>query len=511
MATLLPAPFILSRAFRSIGDKLLPYIHIGRFFDLPTFGLFMCLAFVAAYFALDAEIKRRKLSLDTYSVVAYVALAGILGAKLWHIMDTPADRPTLDLLFSWQVFGWFRGGFAWFGGFVAGIATLLLIARRHRVNLLAMLDLSSSAAAIGYAVGRIGCLVSGDGDYGIPTNLPWGMAFPNGLAPTTQACVNWKDAAHPLGWPADCAVHPTPIYEFLAGVLIFWYIWRRGSRALRTPLGPGVIVGEFLILSGLERFLVEFIRINPRVIFIPIAPHAALGMSNAQFTALLSIVAGIIILLFARWRFRRVAPVHKVLDHVTQHGSEVKPEYHRATPECPHPERWRMFDTMTAEVEVLEFLRCLVTTVKPNIIVETGTFLGVSTVYMAEGLKQNGFGKIITCEPDPEVFAKAKEKIAASGLSKWVDSRQQSSLEIKVSGTIDMLFCDSVVELREQEVRHFLPQVNPTGLVLMHDASSHLKTVRDAALKLEQEQLISVVLLPTPRGLVIAQKREGRK
>lgn len=444
----------------------------------------MCLAFVAAYFALDAEIKRRKLTLDTYSVVAYVALAGILGAKLWHIMDTPADRPTLDLLFSWQVLGWFRGGFAWFGGFVAGIATLLLIARSNRVNWLSMLDLSSSAAAIGYAVGRIGCLVSGDGDYGIPTNLPWGMAFPHGLVPTTQR------------------VHPTPIYEFLAGALIFWYIWRRGTRALRTPLAPGVIVGEFLILSGIERFLVEFIRINPRVI---------LGMSNAQFTALLSVVAGIIILLLARWRFRRVDPVHKVLDHVAQHGSEVKPEYHRATPECPHPERWRMFDTMTAEVEVLEFLRCLVTTVKPNVILETGTFMGVSTVYMAEGLKQNGFGKIITCEPDPEVFAKAKQKIATSGLSKWVDARQQSSLEIKVSGTIDMLFCDSVVELREQEVRHFLPQVNPTGLVLMHDASSHLKTVRDAALKLEQEQLISVVLLPTPRGLVLAQKREGRK
>ena len=444
----------------------------------------MCLAFVAAYFALDAEIKRRKLTLDTYSIVAYVALAGILGAKLWHIMDTPADRPTLDLLLSWQVIAWFRGGFAWFGGFVAGIATLLLIARHNRINLLSMLDLCSSAAAIGYAVGRIGCLVSGDGDYGIPTSLPWGMAFPNGLVPTTQR------------------VHPTPLYEFLAGVVIFVYIWRRGTRSLRTPLAAGVIVGEFLILSGVERFLVEFIRINPRVIF---------GMSNAQFTALLSVVAGIIILLFARWRFRRLDPVHKVLDHVTQHGNEVKPEYHRATPECPHPERWRMFDTMTAEVEVLEFLRCLVTTVKPSLIVETGTFLGVSTVYMAEGLKQNGFGKIITCEPDPAVFAKAKQKIDASGLSRWVDSRQQSSLEIKVSGAIDMLFCDSVVELREQEVRHFLPQVNPTGLVLMHDASSHLKTVRDAALKLEQEQLISVVLLPTPRGLVLAQKREGRK
>jgi predicted O-methyltransferase YrrM len=204
-------------------------------------------------------------------------------------------------------------------------------------------------------------------------------------------------------------------------------------------------------------------------------------------------------------------PVHKVLDHVTRHGNDVQPEYHRPTPECPNPERWRMFDTMTAEVEVLEFLKCLMITVKPNLVVETGTFLGVSTLYMAEGLKQNGFGKIITCEPDPAVFAKAKEKIDSSKLGKWVDYRCESSLEAKISGRIDVLFCDSLLELREQEVRHFLPQVNPNGLVLMHDASSHLKTVRESALRLEQEGLISVVLLPTPRGLVIAQKRDGRK
>jgi len=196
---------------------------------------------------------------------------------------------------------------------------------------------------------------------------------------------------------------------------------------------------------------------------------------------------------------------------VQQHGADRKAEYHRATPECPHPERWSMFDSMTAEVEVLEFLRCLMTTVKPSLVVETGTFLGVSTVYMAEGLKKNGFGKIITCEPDAEVFAKAKEKIDSSGLKKWIDYRRESSLDVKVPGTIDVLFCDSLPELREPEVRHFLPQVNPNGLVLMHDSSSHLKTVRDAALRLETEGLISVVLLPTPRGLVIAQKREGRK
>ena len=465
----------------------------------------MCLAFVAAYFALAAEIKRRKLPLDPYSVVAYVAIAGIVGAKIWHIIDTPADR-NFDFVSNAQgflntllaMFYWFRGGFAWFGGFVAGITTLLLIARKNGINLLTMLDVSSPAAAIGYAVGRIGCLTSGDGDYGIPTHLPWGMAFPNGTEPTTGIngiCLR-------SGWPENCAVHPTPIYEFIVMMLVFWYIWRRGKRALQHPLAPGVIVGEFLILSGLERFLVEFLRINPRVIF---------GMSNAQFTAVLSIVAGIVLLVIVRRRFRKVDPVRKVFDHVIQHGSDPKPEYHRATPECPHPERWRMFDTMTAEVEVLEFLRCLMTTMKPRLVVETGTFLAVSTLYIAEGLKQNGSGKIITCEPDKEVFAKAKEKIDASGLKKWIEYRCESSLDVKAPGQIDVLFCDSLPELREPEVRHFLPNINPNGLILMHDASSHLKTVREAALRMEAEGLISVVLLPTPRGLVIAQKREGRK
>ncbi|HXA84004.1 MAG TPA: methyltransferase, partial [Candidatus Dormibacteraeota bacterium] len=93
---------------------------------------------------------------------------------------------------------------------------------------------------------------------------------------------------------------------------------------------------------------------------------------------------------------------------------------------------------------------------------------------------------------------------------KWVDYRCEPSLKLKVTGTIDVLFCDSMPELREPEVRYFLPQINPHGLILMHDASSHLKTVREAALRMEQEGLISVVLLPTPRGLVVAQKREGR-
>jgi predicted O-methyltransferase YrrM len=159
---------------------------------------------------------------------------------------------------------------------------------------------------------------------------------------------------------------------------------------------------------------------------------------------------------------------------------------------------------------VLEFLRTLVTTLKPALIVETGSFLGVSTLWMAEGLRANGFGKIVSCEFDPLVFAKAREKIDASGLGEFIELRNESSLEMKVEGTIDIFFSDSDVDIRAAEVRRFLPQIRPTGLILMHDASSHMKTVRAAAFALEAEGLVSCIFLPTPRGLVLAQKRDGR-
>lgn len=211
------------------------------------------------------------------------------------------------------------------------------------------------------------------------------------------------------------------------------------------------------------------------------------------------------------FRKKKLKQEHKVMLQAERAAGTLLPEYHRATPECPHPERWSMYDSMTAEVEVLEFLRTLITTAKPELVVETGAFLGVSTLWIAEGLKRNGFGKIISCELDPAVFAKAQEKIAASELSAWIELRNESSLEMKIEGRIDILFSDSDMPIREPEVKRFLPQINPQGLIVMHDASSHLKVVREAALRMEAEGLLSVVLLPTPRGLVVAQKREGRK
>jgi predicted O-methyltransferase YrrM len=208
---------------------------------------------------------------------------------------------------------------------------------------------------------------------------------------------------------------------------------------------------------------------------------------------------------------KKLKQEHKVMRQAERAKGALLPEYHRPTVECPNPERWSMYDSMTAEAEVLEFLRTLVTTLKPNLVVETGSFLGVSTLWVAEGLKQNGFGRIVSCEYDPVVFAKARENIANSGLSEWIELRNESSLEMRVEGAIDLFFSDSDMPIREQEVRRFLPQINPQGIILMHDASSHLKIVREAALKLEAEGLLSVILLPTPRGLVVAQKRAGRQ
>jgi len=136
-----------------------------------------------------------------------------------------------------------------------------------------MLDLATAAAAVGYGVGRLGCLTSGDGDYGIPTKLPWGMAFPYGLVPTAPG-------VH---------VHPTPIYELIVTLFIAWILWRRGSPQRPKPIGQ--LTGEYLVLSGIARFVVEFIRINPKIYW---------GMSNAQVASIGSVIAGLGLILWTR-------------------------------------------------------------------------------------------------------------------------------------------------------------------------------------------------------------------
>jgi phosphatidylglycerol:prolipoprotein diacylglycerol transferase len=258
---------------------VIPFLHLGPV-TIPTYGLMVASAMLAAYFLLRADFARRGLAGGPDSSLAELFIAvpcvcGIIGARLYHVLESPRDlmADPWGELFS-------RYGLAWFGGLIAGAAAWAFLAHRHKIPLLVSLDAGSPAAALGYGIGRLGCLLSGDGDYGTPTSLPWGMSFPNGLVPTTQR------------------VHPTPIYELIVALIITWVLWRFGRRQLAADHAPalrrlaaGSVFALYLILTGAARFLVEFIRINPR---------SFLGMSNAQVASLLSIFAGIILFWWVR-------------------------------------------------------------------------------------------------------------------------------------------------------------------------------------------------------------------
>lgn len=177
-------------------------------------------------------------------------------------------------------------------------------------------------------------------------------------------------------------------------------------------------------------------------------------------------------------------------------------EISQPTAECPHPEHWSMHDAMTAEVEVVDFIAQLVRTIKPRLVVETGTHKGFTARAIGAALRENGFGKLITCEVDTKLFSEAKERIELAGLSAIVDVRNVSSLELVVDGKIDLLFCDSDVNIRLDEVNRFAPVMSPNALILIHDVS----TGSGAAIRRSVDACgIQRIFLPTPRGLAICQ------
>ena len=249
--------------------QMLPFLHIGHLV-VPTFGLMLWLAAVVAALGMDRAFRRAHVDADAVGMVAIAVVLGIVGAKLWHVIDTPDEFREL----GWRVL-WARDGFAWFGGLLFGIAALVFQGWWAKLGALRTLDLAAPSAAIGYGIGRIGCFLAGDGCYGLETKLhwPWGMSFPNGIEPTLPGV----------------RVYPTPLLELTAGLLIGAWLWRRLGR----PHPTGVIVGQYLALSGLARFLIEFIRRNPKVLW---------GLSNAQLASLGSVFAGAALIWWASTR-----------------------------------------------------------------------------------------------------------------------------------------------------------------------------------------------------------------
>jgi phosphatidylglycerol:prolipoprotein diacylglycerol transferase len=274
---------------------LYPFIHIGPL-TLGSYGLMVATGLICAFFILRADFQRRRVSADAEAIIGITGLSGLAGSRLYHLLESPREffADPLPQLFSTM-------GFAFVGAIIGGFIALVFLARRFKISPLLMLDVASPAAAIGYGIGRIGCMLSGDGDYGIATNLPWGVAFPpiqpgNLIAGFLQAdhgAIVPSYGRDVGGLPLDAVVrvHPTPIYEFLVAIVIFYVLWRLGERVIKQRAADGTIFAAYLVLTGISRFLVEMIRINPR---------SFLGMTNAQSASVVSVVAGIALFLYCK-------------------------------------------------------------------------------------------------------------------------------------------------------------------------------------------------------------------
>jgi len=214
------------------------YPTLFRFgeFEVTTFGLLVAAGALAGIWILSRELERSNLPANGVDAALAGVLGGLIGAKLVWAIEFRGDGPFLSLILS-------RGGLSWFGGLFGGVGAGLWFLHRQRIPILAALAAAAPALAAGHAIGRIGCFLVGD-DYGRPTDLPWGVAFPRGLPPTT------------------IPVHPTQLYEAAGLAVIVWLLirWRRADAA------DAVVFGRYLLLAGALRFLIEFIRVNAPVV-----------------------------------------------------------------------------------------------------------------------------------------------------------------------------------------------------------------------------------------------------
>src|SRR5581483_8041008 len=240
------------RPVSSRGSMIPDVLHVGPI-PIHLFGIFLALGFLAAGWAASREFARKGYDESVgSSVVTWAAIGGIVGARLWIVFDAWPEFLRDPLGFVWA-----SGGFVWYGGFAGGALAVTWFFRRAGIPWLRGADAVAPSLALGQGIGRIGCQLAGDGDWGTETTLPWGMAYPH-------AVVGWDK-------PPGVYVHPAPMYEMLAYLAIFALLWRRR----REPARDGALFACYLVLAPAARFLVEFVRTNPRVAF---------GFTEAQLT-----------------------------------------------------------------------------------------------------------------------------------------------------------------------------------------------------------------------------------
>jgi phosphatidylglycerol:prolipoprotein diacylglycerol transferase len=216
--------------------------------SIKTFGVMFALGFLACGCVLARRLRELDEPVDwSYELVFAALLGGVIGARGYYVIQNYGEVKH-DLLGS----AFSGSGLVWYGGVVGGAIAVLVWMRWRDALQLRMFDMCVTALALGYAIGRIGCQVSGDGDYGIRSSLPWAMGYPHGTLPT----------------PPGVRVQPTPIYETVSMCLLAYLLWH-----LRDRVRPGVVFALYLVGSGLERFLVEFVRRNKEVLVGLTAPQ----------------------------------------------------------------------------------------------------------------------------------------------------------------------------------------------------------------------------------------------
>ena len=227
-----------------------------------SFGALMALAFLISGYVVSLELERKGFDPEhAWSIVLWAAVGGIVGARLFVIFGD--WRGFLAAPLSFILTG---AGFIWYGGLAGGFLSVTYYLRREKIPWLTAVDCIAPGLALGQAIGRIGCQVSGDGDWGRVTALPWGMAYPKSI-------IGWSAWLQSAGLPADARVHPAPAYETLAYSLVFLVLWRMRDRGL----GAGSMFWLYLVLSRVARFAIENIRVEPRI---------ALGLTQAQWIAI---------------------------------------------------------------------------------------------------------------------------------------------------------------------------------------------------------------------------------
>lgn len=234
--------------------------HIGGF-EITSFGVMVAVGALVGLWVFKRELQKAGLPYSALDAAVAGVIGGMAGAKLLWALEHHGEAPVFELLLS-------RGGMSWFGGFTGGILAGLVVMRWKRLPIVAVLAAATPALAIGHAIGRVGCFLVGD-DYGRPTQLPWAVAFPKGLPPTIVP------------------VHPTQLYEAAALLPLAWFL----VRLRRRSRSDGYVLGAYLSAAGIIRFLIEFIRIDVRVVGI---------LSVAHLASLGAVVLGLAILLSAR-------------------------------------------------------------------------------------------------------------------------------------------------------------------------------------------------------------------